>query len=134
MLKQKVLILNEKNWADSLACLRYGKRIPVSKAHGLGQVDGSFMGLKCQPDLKKSFVTREWNVVWYLPTHSRNRFDQLCGFHLERVCKLHDIQQSDVALAALDSTDVVSMQVGQFRELLLRKSAFDSQFAQPFTQ
>ena len=48
--------------------------------------------------------------------------------------EFNNVQQSEVALAALDSADIVAMQVGQFRQLLLRKTAFESQFAEPFTQ
>lgn len=45
-----------------------------------------------------------------------------------------NIQQGDIALTALDSADIVAMQVSQFRQLLLGEATFDAQFAKPFTE
>jgi hypothetical protein len=45
------------------------------------------------------------------------------------VCQFHNVEQSDVSLAALDPADVVPMQLCQLRELLLRELAFYSQLA-----
>jgi hypothetical protein len=43
--------------------------------------------------------------------------------------KLHDIEQADVPLAALDPAHIVAMQFRQLRELLLRQLALHSQLA-----
>ena len=41
----------------------------------------------------------------------------------KRVCQLHDVDQADVTLSALDPTDVVPVQVRALRKFLLRKPA-----------
>jgi hypothetical protein len=43
--------------------------------------------------------------------------------------KSDDVEQSDVAFAALNPPDIVSVQVRQLRESLLRKAALHPQFA-----
>jgi hypothetical protein len=40
-----------------------------------------------------------------------------------RVRQLDDVDQTDIALTALDSADVVSVEVRQLRQLFLRKTA-----------
>ncbi len=45
--------------------------------------------------------------------------------------ELDDVDQGNVALAPLDSADVVAVQVRQFGEALLRQAALSAQFAQP---
>jgi hypothetical protein len=40
-----------------------------------------------------------------------------------------DVEQADVAFAPLDSSDIVSVQVRQLCEALLRKAALHPQFA-----
>lgn len=45
--------------------------------------------------------------------------------------KLDDVEQRNVALAPLDSADVVAVQVRQLGEFLLRQAALSAQFAQP---
>jgi len=40
-----------------------------------------------------------------------------------------DVQQSDVPFAPLDAANVVSMQAGQLRKVLLRQTAVRPQFA-----
>src|ERR1039458_7027884 len=42
---------------------------------------------------------------------SRDRLHQLCGLHPECMSKSDDVEQADVAFAALDSPDIVSVQV-----------------------
>ena len=39
------------------------------------------------------------------------------------MCQLDDVDQTDIALTALDSADVVSVEVRQLRQLFLRKTA-----------
>ena len=41
----------------------------------------------------------------------------------------HNVQQCDIALASLDTTDVVAMEPGQLRKLLLGETVFEPQFA-----
>ena len=48
-----------------------------------------------------------------------NWFDQPGGLHLQAVCQLHDVEETDIPFAALHSTDVVAMQIGQLRQLFL---------------
>lgn len=48
--------------------------------------------------------------------------------------ELNNVQQSYIALTALDSADIVPMQVSQFSELLLGEAALQAQFAEPFTE
>jgi len=50
------------------------------------------------------------------------------------VSKLNNIEQRNVALAPLDSTNVVAMEVRQFGEPLLCEAAFSAQLAQPFPE
>ena len=42
---------------------------------------------------------------------SRNRLHQLHGFHTKCMSKSDDVEQTDIAFAALDSSDIVSVQV-----------------------
>jgi len=44
-------------------------------------------------------------------------------FHAQCVRQLDDVDQTDIALTALDSADVVSVEVRQLRQLFLRKTA-----------
>ena len=60
---------------------------------------------------------------------SRDRLKKLNWLHFQCVSQLDNVDQPDVAFAALDSTDVVSMQVGQLRQAFLRKAALHPQFA-----
>jgi hypothetical protein len=46
------------------------------------------------------------------------------------VGELHDVDQANVPFAALDPADVIAVQFRQLRELLLRETAFYSQFAE----
>jgi hypothetical protein len=48
--------------------------------------------------------------------------------------QLDDVEQSDVPFPALDPTDVVAMQFGQLRELLLRQLALFSQLADALSE
>ena len=65
---------------------------------------------------------------------SRDRFHQLHGLDTKCVSKLHDIEQADIAFAALDSPNIISVQVRQFCETLLRKSALHPQFTDAFAE
>lgn len=60
---------------------------------------------------------------------SRDRLHQLHGFHTKCMSKSDDVEQANVAFAALDSPDIVSVQVRQLCEALLRKAALHPQFA-----
>ena len=48
-----------------------------------------------------------------------DRLHQIRRFHAQSVRQFDDVEQADVAFAALDSADVVAMQVGQLRQALL---------------
>ena len=58
------------------------------------------------------------------------RIEQTCRADTECVGKLNDVEQRDIALTALDSANVVAMEVCQFGESLLRQAAFSTQLAQ----
>ena len=60
---------------------------------------------------------------------SRDRLKKLNWLHLQGVRQYDDVDQPDVAFAALDSTDIVSMQIRQLRQAFLRKAALHPQFA-----
>jgi hypothetical protein len=53
---------------------------------------------------------------------------------VECVSQGNDIQESDVAFAAFDSTDVIAMQVRQFRQSLLGESPLESELAQVYPE
>jgi len=42
-------------------------------------------------------------------SRSRNRLHELHGFHTKGMRKSNDVEQADVAFAALDSPDIVSV-------------------------
>jgi hypothetical protein len=48
--------------------------------------------------------------------------------------ELHDVDQTDVSLPALYATYVVAVQVGQFRQFLLRQPPREPQLADSFTE
>jgi hypothetical protein len=48
-------------------------------------------------------------------TELANGFDEFGGFNLQSVRQLYDVQQTDIPFTALDSANVVAMQVGQLR-------------------
>jgi hypothetical protein len=60
---------------------------------------------------------------------SRDRLQKLSWSHPQRVRQFDDVDQPDVAFASLNSTDIVSMQVRQFRQDFLGKAALHPQFA-----
>jgi len=60
---------------------------------------------------------------------SEDRVKKACRLHVQSVRKFDYVDETKVALAALDSTDVVSMKVRQLRQTLLRKSSLHPQFA-----
>jgi hypothetical protein len=45
------------------------------------------------------------------------------------MCQLHDIEETDVSFAALHTTHIIAMQVGQLRQLFLRELPLQSKFA-----
>jgi hypothetical protein len=49
---------------------------------------------------------------------------------LEGVGERHDVEQGDVSLPALDTPDVIAMEVREFGERLLGEAFFETQFAQ----
>ena len=59
----------------------------------------------------------------------RNRFHQLHGLYTEGVRQRDNVEQSDVAFATLNATDVVPMKVRQLRQTLLREPTLRPQFA-----
>ena len=60
---------------------------------------------------------------------SRDRFDQFHRLDAQRVRQFDDVEQTYVPFAPFDSADVVSMQVRQLRQALLRKAELRPQFA-----
>src|SRR4051812_12907248 len=60
---------------------------------------------------------------------SRDGLKQLSWFHLQCMRQYDDVDEPDVALAALNSTDVVAMQVRELCQRFLRKAALRPQFA-----
>jgi hypothetical protein len=60
---------------------------------------------------------------------SRYGFQQLPWLDPERMGQLHDVQQSDIAFAALQAADGVAVEVRQLGEPFLREPAFVPQFA-----
>src|ERR1019366_3553104 len=54
---------------------------------------------------------------------SLDRLKKTHGFHTKCVSKLDDVEQADVAFAALDASDIVTMQVRQLCEAFLRQAA-----------
>ena len=61
---------------------------------------------------------------------AENRKDH--RLHGERPCQFHDVFECHVSLAPFDSTDIVPMQSGSFRKLLLRIAALLPQGPEPF--
>ena len=57
--------------------------------------------------------------------------EQNNGADAERVSKFDDVEQGNIALAALDSADVIAMEVCQLGESLLRQAALSAQPTQP---
>jgi hypothetical protein len=49
---------------------------------------------------------------------------------LEGVRERHDVEQGDVSLPALDTADVIAMEVRQFGERLLGEALFETQLTQ----
>jgi len=49
--------------------------------------------------------------------------EERLGWEPERLCNLDDVQQCNVPLATFDHPDVIPMQAGEFRQLLLRQAA-----------
>ena len=60
---------------------------------------------------------------------STNGLHQFCRLHSQRARQGDDVDQADVAFAALNAPNVVAMQIGKFCETLLREAAFDPQLA-----
>jgi hypothetical protein len=60
---------------------------------------------------------------------SRDGLDKLHRPNAQSVRQCDDVDQTDVTFAPFDSADVVSMQVRQLRQALLRKTELRSQFA-----
>lgn len=60
---------------------------------------------------------------------SGDGFQEFSRLYPQRARQGHDVQKGDVALASLDSADVIAMQVGQFCQLLLRQSTFEPESA-----
>lgn len=50
-------------------------------------------------------------------------------FHFQSVRKPNDVQKTDIPLPALNSADIIPVQIRQLGEALLRKTAFRPQFA-----
>jgi hypothetical protein len=58
-----------------------------------------------------------------------DRVEEFGGFYMKRAGQGDDVEEGNVALTALDAADIVAMEVGQFRQLFLRQTAFESQLA-----
>lgn len=65
---------------------------------------------------------------------SRDWLDERRRLYPQRVCQPYDVHQADVSFASLDSTDVVSVQVRQLSQALLREAALGPQFADAFAK
>jgi len=50
------------------------------------------------------------------------------------VSQLHDVEQADIPLAALDPAHVVAVQVGQFGQFLLRQPPFEPKLADALSE
>ncbi len=50
-----------------------------------------------------------------------NRFDKFGGSDVQATRQLDDVEQADVSFAAFHSADIVAVQIGLFRQLLLRQ-------------
>jgi hypothetical protein len=59
----------------------------------------------------------------------RNRLQQSRWAHVESLGEGDDVEQAEVALAALDAADVVAVQAGSLGELLLGEAALHAEFA-----
>ena len=66
--------------------------------------------------------------------YSGNWFNELGRPYFEGVSQCDDVQQGDIALATLDSADVVAVQIGQLRQLLLREAAFEPERADSLSE
>lgn len=60
-----------------------------------------------------------------LTRYSDNWLQKFSRLYLQSVSQRHDVQKTDVTLAPLDPAYVIPMQVGQFRQLLLRQTEFE---------
>jgi hypothetical protein len=58
-----------------------------------------------------------------------NFTDEIGGMHVQSARQVEHDRQSRHVLAAFEKADVADVQVGQFRELLLRQAAFRTQSA-----
>jgi hypothetical protein len=54
--------------------------------------------------------------------------------NIKCVGQVHDIEQTNIALAAFDPANIVSVKVRQLRQPLLREAAFRSQFSDTPTE
>jgi hypothetical protein len=61
---------------------------------------------------------------------SAEGFHKLSRLDLECTSEGHDVQQCDVALATLNTSDVVAVYVGQFGQLLLGEALSETELAQ----
>jgi hypothetical protein len=78
----------------------------------VGKEVDDLLSLECPPSFK-----------------SRDGFHQLHGRHTKSVSKSDDVEQANVAFAAFDSSDIISVQVRQLGEALLRQASLHPQFA-----
>jgi hypothetical protein len=67
-------------------------------------------------------------------TTSGNQFHQFRRLHSQRACQCDDVEQADITFPALDSPDVITVQVGHLRERFLGKTAFQPQVADAFAK
>ena len=58
-----------------------------------------------------------------------DRLDELCRFHLQCVCQLHDVYQTDIALTPLDPAYIVTVKIRQLGQTLLRQTALNPQLS-----
>ena len=55
---------------------------------------------------------------------ARNLADEIGGVHVQSACQVEHNRKCRYVLASFEKADVADVQVGQFRELLLRQAAF----------
>jgi hypothetical protein len=59
-------------------------------------------------------------VIKARPDYLRDHFDQFGRSNGKRVSQFNDIDEAHIALAALDSSDVIAMEISQLRKLFMR--------------
>ncbi len=59
---------------------------------------------------------------------------QLGRLDPKSMCECDDIQERDIALSSFDAANVIAVKVREFRQLLLRETPLEAQFADVFSE